>query len=106
MYVLNLTLNYECISTYIVTHVCVLATLPWPERVKRSIENFENEREETRREQQVIGEIVHFNSSFIVLNCMQAKYWTKPSLKTESISRQDWSDFPGKEESKLVRIDV
>ena len=31
--------------------------MPWPERVKRSIEKFENDREDTRREQQVIGKI-------------------------------------------------
>jgi len=38
--------------------VPAFATLPWPERVKRSIHNFENEREETRREQQVIGQVL------------------------------------------------
>ena len=39
---------------YIIIFLCV-ATLPWPERVAKSIEKFEQEREETRREQQVIG---------------------------------------------------
>jgi hypothetical protein len=48
-------------GTFIYFDNCLyLALLPWPERVKRSIENFENEREETRREQQVIGKIHTF----------------------------------------------
>jgi hypothetical protein len=34
------------------------ATLPWQERVKRSIETFENERDEVRLQQQVIGKQV------------------------------------------------
>ena len=38
----------------IIIFLCV-ATLPWPERVAKSIEKFEQDREETRREQQVIG---------------------------------------------------
>ena len=32
------------------------ANLPWQERVKRSIQSFENERDETRLHQQAIGE--------------------------------------------------
>lgn len=34
------------------------ATLPWPERVKRSVEKLEEQREESRREHQIIGQVL------------------------------------------------
>ena len=39
-----------------------LANLPWRERVKRSIENFEQERDETRVHQQTIGKLIRLSS--------------------------------------------
>ena len=33
------------------------ATLPWPQRVARSVHKFEVSRDETRKEQQLIGDI-------------------------------------------------
>jgi hypothetical protein len=36
------------------------AYLPWQERVKRSIESFENDRDESRLQQLVIGKLFHW----------------------------------------------
>ena len=47
---------FEEIITFII--LIISATLPWPERVKRSIQKLEDQREESRREQQIIGQMV------------------------------------------------
>ena len=50
-------LSYSLIANLNSYFFLYSATLPWPERVKRSIEKFEDQKEESRREQQVIGKL-------------------------------------------------
>ena len=80
------------------------ASLPWKERVKLSIEKLEDGMEETRRDLLIIGKnINHMPAAlYLILLYPQARCWTRHSQRAEFISRQDWSDFPGREELRLV----